>query len=120
MEKLTTASSVPSKVEDSTIQSTASIEENKDPEEKKVLEQIALKNIEWYPGSLVWQLSVFRKDLKKNKAYQSLHKFINNATQAGLISRQELVSMLPPLLLDVKSTDMIFDMCAAPGKYYRS
>lgn len=33
----------------------------------------------------------------------------------GNISRQELVSMIPPLLLDVKSDHLVLDMCAAPG-----
>ena len=89
-------------------------ESESEPEEKKVLAQ-SLKNIPWYPNEQVWQLSMFRHELKKNKAYQNLHKFITRATEAGLISRQELVSMIPPLLLDVKSTDIILDMCAAPG-----
>jgi 16S rRNA C967 or C1407 C5-methylase (RsmB/RsmF family) len=45
----------------------------------------------------------------------SLHSYIQKASDSGLITRQELVSMLPPLYLDVKSSDIILDMCAAPG-----
>ncbi|KAK2550403.1 RNA cytosine-C(5)-methyltransferase NSUN2 [Acropora cervicornis] len=33
----------------------------------------------------------------------------------GNISRQEAVSMIPPLLLDIKSGQKILDACAAPG-----
>lgn len=33
----------------------------------------------------------------------------------GNISRQEAVSMVPPLLMDIKSHHKILDMCAAPG-----
>jgi 16S rRNA C967 or C1407 C5-methylase (RsmB/RsmF family) len=33
----------------------------------------------------------------------------------GNISRQETVSMVPPLLLDIESHHKVFDMCAAPG-----
>lgn len=33
----------------------------------------------------------------------------------GNISRQETVSMIPPLLLDVQPHHKVFDMCAAPG-----
>ena len=33
----------------------------------------------------------------------------------GNISRQEAVSMIPPLLLDVKPHHYVLDMCAAPG-----
>ena len=34
---------------------------------------------------------------------------------SGMITRQEIVSMMPPILLDVKSDHAILDMCAAPG-----
>ena len=34
---------------------------------------------------------------------------------SGLITRQEIVSMMPPILLDVQSHHSILDMCAAPG-----
>lgn len=33
----------------------------------------------------------------------------------GNISRQETVSMIPPLVLDVKPEHKVLDMCAAPG-----
>ena len=34
---------------------------------------------------------------------------------SGLITRQEIVSMMPPILLDVQADHAILDMCAAPG-----
>ena len=34
---------------------------------------------------------------------------------SGNISRQETVSMIPPLVLDVKPHHKVLDMCAAPG-----
>ena len=37
------------------------------------------------------------------------------ATNSGFLTRQELVSMLPPLLLDIHKDDLILDVCAAPG-----
>ena len=92
--------------------------EGEKPEENEfesIKEQIKLTNVPWYPRDLVWELTTFRYELKRNKAYERLHKFIQQANDSGLITRQELVSMLPPLLLDVQSTDIIFDMCAAPG-----
>jgi len=44
-----------------------------------------------------------------------LHSLIHLLNEYGIISRQELVSMLPPLMLNVESTDFVLDMCAAPG-----
>lgn len=36
-------------------------------------------------------------------------------TETGSISRQEAVSMIPPLVLDVKPHHKVLDTCAAPG-----
>lgn len=115
MEKLLTGNTQNSNTENP--EGKAQGEESKETDAKKLLEQLELKNVPWYPRELVWQLNIFRQELRKNKSFQNLHKFINEATVAGLISRQELVSMLPPLLLDIQSTDIIFDMCAAPGMF---
>jgi len=42
-------------------------------------------------------------------------RFKYNLYVQGNISRQEAVSMIPPLLLDVKPHHWVLDMCAAPG-----
>lgn len=41
--------------------------------------------------------------------------FLVHETDAGNLSRQEAVSMIPPLLLDVQPHHYVLDMCAAPG-----
>ena len=79
------------------------------------LKNVGLKKISWYPGDLVWELNLDKSKLKRTKLLDKVHEYMQKASDAGLITRQELVSMIPPLLLDVKSTDIIFDMCAAPG-----
>ena len=35
--------------------------------------------------------------------------------ETGRVTRQEAVSMLPPVVLEPKSYDMVMDTCAAPG-----
>jgi len=69
----------------------------------------------WYPERLGWQLKITRKDIRSSEAYYRLHNFLISETENGNISRQETVSMIPPLLLDIQSTDRVLDMCAAPG-----
>lgn len=69
----------------------------------------------WYPKRFGWQMNITRLDLKKSPILQQLHKFLMAETDNGFISRQEAVSMIPPLLLDVKSGQNLLDMCAAPG-----
>ena len=76
---------------------------------------ITLKKINWYPDGLAFEINLTRDLIRKNPGLKKLQKLINNCSDAGLLTRQELVSMLPPLFLDVQDTDMVLDMCAAPG-----
>ena len=69
----------------------------------------------WYPNGLAFHLSLGRHNLKKNATLRELHGWIMGLNNAGLISRQEAVSMVPPLLLDVAPHHFVLDMCASPG-----
>lgn len=46
---------------------------------------------------------------------KKLHQFLVSETETGYISRQEAVSMIPPLLMDIRSHHAVLDLCAAPG-----
>lgn len=69
----------------------------------------------WYPNELAWQLELTRKDIRRSESLFRLHNFLIAETSAGGISRQEAVSMIPPIVLDVKPHHKVLDMCAAPG-----
>ncbi|RKO87245.1 S-adenosyl-L-methionine-dependent methyltransferase, partial [Blyttiomyces helicus] len=73
------------------------------------------KPIPWYPDDLAWSYSASRTALKKSPQLATYHKFLVAETEVGNISRQEVVSMIPVLLLDVKPEHSVLDMCAAPG-----
>ena len=75
----------------------------------------SLEVLEWYPGRVLHQMNTSKQTFKKSKVLNSLHLYLQKAFDAGLIARQELVSMLPPLYLDIHSDDIVLDMCAAPG-----
>lgn len=60
-----------------------------------------------YPQRLGWQLKITRKDIRSSEAYYRLHNFLISETENGNISRQETVSMIPPLLLDIKPNDKV-------------
>jgi 16S rRNA C967 or C1407 C5-methylase (RsmB/RsmF family) len=98
-------------------------EENNKPETTSTLKEdnqfdtsdVCLRKPEWYPDGLVYELNVSRRTLKKAEGLKRLHKWIQKAGDCGILTRQELVSMLPPIALDPKMDDVIFDMCAAPG-----
>ncbi|XP_051872485.1 RNA cytosine C(5)-methyltransferase NSUN2 [Pristis pectinata] len=71
--------------------------------------------LSWYPSELAWQINISRKMLRKSPVLEKFHQFLISETESGNISRQEAVSMIPPLLLDIKPHHKILDMCAAPG-----
>ncbi|GAA6030928.1 hypothetical protein JCM8097_008941 [Rhodosporidiobolus ruineniae] len=73
------------------------------------------KPLDWYPQSLAWQLDVPKQALRKDDKMKKFQHFLVYETDAGNVSRQEAVSMIPPLLLDVQPGHTALDMCAAPG-----
>ncbi|KAL9652684.1 hypothetical protein ABK040_003986 [Willaertia magna] len=67
---------------------------------------------------MVWQMNdnVSKTLLRKHPAFAEFRDFLMKETERGNISRQEIVSMLPPMMFtNWKSTDRVLDMCAAPG-----
>lgn len=73
------------------------------------------KPLPWYPDELAWQINFTKKFIRKSSSMEKFHSFLVHETETGNISRQEAVSMIPPLLLDVKPGQKILDACAAPG-----
>ncbi|KAG9100432.1 hypothetical protein FRC06_004141, partial [Ceratobasidium sp. 370] len=73
------------------------------------------RQLPWYPDGLGWQFDVSKSVLRKTPEYKKFHNFLVYETEVGNISRQEAVSMIPPLLLDVQPHHNVIDMCAAPG-----
>ena len=92
--------------------STACLKDKDGAEERAIVEPVCLP---WYPGRFAWQLNLTRKEIRRVEAYHKLHNFLVSETESGNISRQETVSMIPPLVLDVRPEHRVLDMCAAPG-----
>lgn len=76
-------------------------------------------NIAWYPEQnslqVAWRLGTDRLTLRKNSELSELHKFLVRESKTQNITRQEEVSMIPVVLLNIKSDSRVFDACAAPG-----
>ncbi|KAL1928499.1 hypothetical protein VTP01DRAFT_2855 [Rhizomucor pusillus] len=73
------------------------------------------KPIPWYPDRLAWQVHAPRQVIKRSPEFAKFHKFIVTETEVGNLSRQEAVSMVPPMLMDIQPHQWVLDMCAAPG-----
>ena len=62
-----------------------------------------------------YQLSLDRRTIRRNPALEKFHTWLTTQTSAGFITRQETVSMIPPVVLSVEPHHSVLDMCAAPG-----
>ena len=83
----------------------------------------------WYPARLAWQTRVSRAALRgkdwdgaaapggagRSDAVKALHAWLMTEQELGRVQRQEAVSMVPPLLLEVRRGMAVLDMCASPG-----
>lgn len=68
-----------------------------------------------FPDELVWHMKTHKKVIRRHAAFANFQKFLVAEAASGNISRQEVVSMIPPHFLDVKPGLVVLDMCAAPG-----
>lgn len=69
----------------------------------------------WYPNHLAWQIDVPKTVIRKNEQFAKTQRFLVIENAVGNISRQEAVSMIPPIVLEVEPQHSVLDMCAAPG-----
>uniref|UniRef100_A0A1I7XGH1 SAM_MT_RSMB_NOP domain-containing protein n=1 Tax=Heterorhabditis bacteriophora TaxID=37862 RepID=A0A1I7XGH1_HETBA len=66
-----------------------------------------------YSGA--YQTPMTRNAVRSHPILAQLHNFLVTESELGNLSRQEAVSMIPPLLLAPTSDHIVLDMCAAPG-----
>lgn len=71
--------------------------------------------VPWYPDELAWWMTTPKNVVRKFPPFSAFQKFLVSETSVGNISRQEVVSMIPPLVMDLKPGMTVLDMCAAPG-----
>ncbi|KAI1105816.1 S-adenosyl-L-methionine-dependent methyltransferase [Jackrogersella minutella] len=71
--------------------------------------------VPWYPDQLAYAMNTPKHVIRKFPPFAAFQKFLVSETSVGNISRQEVVSMIPPLLMDVEPGMTVLDLCAAPG-----
>lgn len=69
----------------------------------------------YYPKNLAWQVKLGKQVIRRNPPFAKFQRFLVVETEVGNISRQEAVSMIPPLFLDVQPHHTVLDTCASPG-----
>jgi len=71
--------------------------------------------VPWFPDSLAWSMTTPKNVVRKYPPFAAFQKFLVSETSVGNISRQEVVSMIPPLVMDLRPGMTVLDLCAAPG-----
>lgn len=71
--------------------------------------------VSWYPDQLAWFMTTPKNVIRRFPPFASFQKFLVAESDVGNISRQEVVSMIPPLVMDLKPGMTVLDLCAAPG-----
>ncbi len=75
---------------------------------------VQVRRLGWYPKGAAWQIDCSRRQMRE-AGLRELQGLLVHLADEGKISRQEAVSMIPPLLLDVRPGHTVLDLCAAPG-----
>lgn len=79
---------------------------------------LILQKLAKYPflNKIEYLKNVFTFDLKeRTPLYKEFIQFLVAQSDIGNIQRQEIVSMLPHMLMDLKTEHNVFETCAAPG-----
>ncbi|KAF8368978.1 hypothetical protein PRIPAC_86807 [Pristionchus pacificus] len=66
-----------------------------------------------YDGA--YQTPMSRSEVRSHPTHAALHNFLVTEAELGSVTRQEAVSMIPPLLLKPEAHHHVLDVCAAPG-----
>jgi len=76
----------------------------------------APRELPWFPHGLAWQWDgLCSWAVKKDPQHRRLKAYLVWLQGCGALTRQEAVSMIPPLCLDVGPDHSVLDLCAAPG-----
>ncbi|KAG2386306.1 hypothetical protein C9374_002752 [Naegleria lovaniensis] len=89
-----------------------------DSEKPSEPEYASLEPVSFIADESIWQMSdaITKELLRKQPELAQFRDFLMRETEKGNLSRQEVVSMLPPLMFtNWKPSDRVLDMCAAPG-----
>ncbi|KAG2790560.1 hypothetical protein JG687_00000380 [Phytophthora cactorum] len=74
-----------------------------------------ISSMPWYPDNRGFTWSVERRRVRKLPILKEFQSWLVELSNSGSITRQEAVSMIPPLVLGVDPHHKVLDMCAAPG-----
>ncbi|KAK4552013.1 tRNA (cytosine-5-)-methyltransferase ncl1 [Recurvomyces mirabilis] len=73
------------------------------------------QSMKWYPEGLAYSMTTPKNVVRKYEPFKEFQRFLVSETGVGNISRQEHVSMIPPLVMDIRPEHTVLDLCAAPG-----
>jgi 16S rRNA C967 or C1407 C5-methylase (RsmB/RsmF family) len=72
-----------------------------------------IERMDWMKSCMAYKMEHDKYKLKEMKS--KVREVIIEGNESGMMTRQEVVSMLPSELLGVKEEERVLDLCAAPG-----
>lgn len=66
-----------------------------------------LRPLPWYPKGVAWYTTCPRQALRKHPQMRKLQQWLVKYSESGDLWRQEAVSMIPPLVLDVQPHHLV-------------
>jgi len=78
---------------------------------REMLESVGGKRIPWMVASESWVMPFSKGEFPDDET----KKLMVQLHETGRITRQEAVSMLPPVVLEPEDDHLVMDTCAAPG-----
>ena len=70
--------------------------------------------LSWYPDRMAWHFNFTKRLLRKNPLLKDFHGFLKREEVRGAISRQEAVSMIPPMFLGVEPQHKVLHTSCSP------
>ncbi|RQM07807.1 hypothetical protein DH86_00000681, partial [Scytalidium sp. 3C] len=67
------------------------------------------KPVPWYPDELAWWMTTPKNVVRRFPPFAAFQKYLVSETSVGNISRQEVVSMIPPLVMDLQPGMTVLD-----------
>lgn len=88
-------------------------EQSSKENEEEVAGELDAQKLTWCPRA--YMMDKTRQQLRKDEKTKKHQQLLVNQNLKGLICRQEAVSMVPILALDLQQNHCVLDMCASPG-----
>ncbi|KAL4235310.1 tRNA (cytosine(34)-C(5))-methyltransferase [Mactra antiquata] len=78
-------------------------------------EPLQIAPLPWYPKQLAWKVSTEMKTFYSTPELKVVNFFVQTEDKSQSVCKQDVSSMIPPLLVDISPNHKVLELCSAPG-----